>query len=96
MHFLKWLFPAHFFFFNTFLALIFCSFFHAHSKNPAGGARGGSAVPQPADSDQTLSHKALLQVAAQWLVSMHSGGTTVYLFIQRDRQNTLLTNASNL
>lgn len=87
MYFLKWLSPAHFFFStNTFLAFIFCSLFHAHSKNPAAGARGGSAVPQPADSDQTLSHKALLQVAAQWLVSMHSGGTTVYLFIYSDGQ----------
>lgn len=33
-------------------------------------------MPQPADSDQTLSHQALLQVADGRLVSVHSGGVT--------------------
>lgn len=77
--------------------VIFCSVCHAHSKNPAGGSRGGPVVPQPADSDQTLSHKALLQVAAQWLVGVHSGGTTLFIYSLRwtDR-NPYWQNASKL
>lgn len=55
---------------------IICRSVCAFQKNPAGSSRGGSALSQPAHSDQAMSHKALLYVAAEWLVSVCCGGMT--------------------
>lgn len=43
---------------------IICRSVCAYQKNPAGGSWGGSALSQPAYSDQAMPHKALLYVAA--------------------------------
>lgn len=55
---------------------VICRSVCAYPKNPAGGSWGGSALSQPAHPDQAMSHKALLYMAAEWLVSMHCGGMT--------------------
>lgn len=54
--------------------LILYRSFGAHPESPAGGSRGGSALSQPAHSDQTMSGEALLHLAAEWLVSVHCRG----------------------
>ncbi len=61
---------------NVVSALMLCRSVCAHPENPAGGAWGGSALSQPAHPDQAMSHKALLYVAAEWLVPVHYRGMT--------------------
>lgn len=63
---------------NVLLALTFCRSDCAHTASSAGGS-WGSPLSQPAQPDQTMSHKALLFMAAEWLVHMCCRGMTKYL-----------------
>lgn len=60
--------------YNSVSSSVFCRCVCAHSENPAGGSWGGSSLSRSAHPDQTMSHTALLYMAAEWLVLLQYRG----------------------